>query len=80
MGNEIFQTVTGATGLPQELVERELAETLKSKGITIDKVTLEDLRQVLADYLRETILHAKDKFANGVWIEETNPYDELGQE
>jgi hypothetical protein len=79
-GNEIFKTITAATGLPEDLIRRELAKILANKGIAQDEVTMDDLRAALADYLREVILHAKDKFEDGVWIEEVIPPEELGQE
>jgi hypothetical protein len=81
MGNELFKTVTGATGLPSDLVAKELSKVLSNKGIARDEVTLEELRSALAEYLREVLLHAKDQFdQEGVWVEEVVPPEELGKE
>lgn len=80
MGNELFNKVTEATGLPKDLVEQELAQLLNGKGIGQEELTLDELRLALADYLREVILHAKDKFEDGVFIEEEISPEDLGKE
>jgi hypothetical protein len=80
MANELFKKVTDATGLPSELVSNELSQVLSGKGISKDDMTLDDLRLVMADYLREVILHAKDKFEEGVFIEEEIDAADLGAE
>ena len=80
MGNELFKAITTATGLPDDLVTTELTKVLSKKGYARDDVTLDELRLALADYLREVILHAKDKFEEGVWIEEDVRPEDLGKE
>jgi hypothetical protein len=80
VGNELFNKVTEATGLPKELVEQELGKVLTGKGIAQNEVTLDELRLALADYLREVILHAKDEFEDGVYIEEEISPEDLGKE
>lgn len=80
MGNDLFKSIATATGLPDDLITRELSKVLSQKGIARDEVTLDELRIALADYLREVILTAKDKFEDGVWIEEDVLPEELGQE
>jgi hypothetical protein len=80
MGNELFKSVTGATGLPEELISQELSKVLSNKGITRSDVTLEELREALAGYLREVIVGAKDQFEEGVWIEDEVRPEDLGKE
>ncbi|MDZ4677261.1 MAG: hypothetical protein SGI74_07085 [Oligoflexia bacterium] len=82
MGNELFKAVTGATGLPSDLVANELSKVLSNVGIARDEVTLEELRLALAEYLREVIIHAKDKFdeEGGIVIEEVISPEDLGKE
>lgn len=80
MGNELFKKVTDATGLPEDLIARELTSVLEDKGMNKNDVTLDELRTVLADYLREVILHAKNKFENGIAIEEEDDPETLGQD
>ena len=79
MGNEIFKTVTKATGLPEDLIRDELGKVLNAKGIARDEVSLDELRAVLAEYLRETILNAKEEFEDGVVVEEEVHPDDLGK-
>lgn len=79
-GNEIFRTITEATGLPEEMIRQELGKILAAKGIARDEVTMEDIRTALADYLREVIIHAKDKFEDGFWMEEVVQPEDLGKE
>ncbi len=56
MGNELFAQVTELTGLPAELIGPELKELLERKGIAPDQVTMESLREALADYLSTVVL------------------------
>ncbi len=58
-GQTLFRTIIQATGLPAELIESELSQMLAEKGITIESMTLDDLRETLAFYLQETLLKAK---------------------
>ena len=56
MGNKLFSEVTGLTGLPDELIGTELAALLEDKGLKPEQLTLDQLREVLADYLSELAL------------------------
>jgi hypothetical protein len=80
MGNELFKKITDATGLPSELVTQELSKVLMDRGLSSEELTLEGLRAAMADYLREVILHAKDEFEEGVYIEEEIHPNDLGRE
>jgi hypothetical protein len=80
MGNELFKKVTEATGLPTELVSKELEGLLDAKGVDSADMTLEDLRKTLAEYVHEVILKAKDSFDQGITIEEEINPEDLGQE
>lgn len=62
MGNKLFHTVIEATDLPQESVKNELSKILEAQGISPDAMTLDDLREVLANYLQDTILEAKEAY------------------
>ncbi len=76
MGNELFKKVTKSTGLPEDIMAGELDRILSSNGINSSEVTLDELRAVLSDYLKEVIIKAKDEFDQGVLIEEeVNPED-----
>jgi hypothetical protein len=56
MGNKLFSEVTSLTGLPEELIGEELKSLLANKGVAPEKMTLDSLREVLADYLAELAL------------------------
>jgi hypothetical protein len=80
MANELFKKVTDATGLPSDLITKELTQIVNNKGIQSDDLTLDDLRVVMAEYLREVILQAKFKFEDGIEVEEEISPEELGKE
>lgn len=62
MGAKIFETVCEATGLPQELIQKELKTLLETEGMSSDEVTVEELRSVLAKYLQEVLSGAKENY------------------
>lgn len=55
MGNKLFSEVTELTGLPEDLISEELKILLERKGVAPDQVTMESLREALADYLTQVI-------------------------
>lgn len=63
MGDELFGQVTVATGLPADLVSDELERLLGKAGIKREDLTLEDLRQILAEYVQDVLLAAKEEFS-----------------
>ncbi|HVK60866.1 MAG TPA: hypothetical protein VM432_04915 [Bdellovibrionales bacterium] len=56
MGEALLDEVTSATGLPEKLVADELTRLVKNAGLSKDAVTLDDLREMLADYLQDVML------------------------
>jgi hypothetical protein len=53
MGNKLFAEVTELTGLPEELIGPELKKLLERKGVAPEQLTMESLREALADYLTQ---------------------------
>jgi hypothetical protein len=53
MGNKLFEEVTDLTGLPEELIGDELKALLDKKGIAKEEMTIDCLREMLAEYLVE---------------------------
>lgn len=49
----LLDHVIQLTGIPSDMVKRELKHILETKGIDGKKLTLEQLRSVVASYLRE---------------------------
>ena len=56
MGKNLSQTVIAATGLPQDPVEREFNKILERYGKSQENLTLEELREVMAEYLQIVFL------------------------
>ncbi len=62
-GRDLIEQVTNATGLPQELVQKELIRNIKKEGLDPDNLSLDELRVVLAEYLQEVFVNAKDEYS-----------------
>jgi hypothetical protein len=62
MGEKLLHEVTQATGLPQDLISKELADMLRRAGHAPETLTLESLRKVMADYLQDVLVNAKELF------------------
>lgn len=63
-GKELLELLASQTGLPQNLIERELKALLHKHGKDSSKATIEDIRELLVDYLQEVLLKAKDQHEN----------------
>ena len=61
---DLFDKVTGATGLPNDLISRELEQLVTAAGADKSSLTLEDLRTILADYVQEVLLAAKEEHSD----------------
>jgi hypothetical protein len=58
-GNKLFSQVTELTGLPEDLISEELKSLLERKGVAPEQVTMESLREALADYLSQVIFEVQ---------------------
>lgn len=56
MGNKLFHAVVEATGLPEDNCQNEFADLLKKYGKDPEALTLEELREVIAEFLQDSIL------------------------
>lgn len=63
MGNELFETVVAETELPDSPIRNELTELLVARGCDPQSLTLDQLRDVLADYLQTILVQAKDTYS-----------------
>jgi hypothetical protein len=59
-GTGLLRILIEATGLPKESLEMEMKRVLSERGLREEDLTLEDLREVIASYLQEALLEAKD--------------------
>ena len=60
MGKRLFNTVVASTGLPQGAVSAELECLLAEAGKNPEAMTLDDLREVMAEYLQVVLLETKE--------------------
>lgn len=63
-GKKLLNEVAQATGLPDHLISNELSTLIESAGISAEEMTLDDLRQVLAEYLQDVLVQAKERQKN----------------
>lgn len=61
MARGLTDTLIEATGLPQDPVEREFNKLLERYGKTHEELTLEELREVMADYLNLVFLELAEE-------------------
>ena len=66
MGNELFRQVADLTGLPSDTIQKELTKIANQKGLNISELTLDELRDAMASYLRDVIVQAKEHFDLGI--------------
>jgi hypothetical protein len=59
---KVLEQIAEATGLPSTLVMGELKTLIQKAGLDINSMTMDDLRVILADYLQDVIIEAKDEF------------------
>lgn len=52
-GDDLFNQVISLTGIPAQTIKRELKSILDRKNIDVNNLTLDQLRCVVASYLRE---------------------------
>lgn len=62
MGEALIKTVIESTGLPSETMAQELDRLIAKAGLRKDSLTLEDMRNILADYLQDTLLSLKKTY------------------
>jgi hypothetical protein len=60
-GDDLFNQVIKLTGIPQKTIRRELKSILERKNIDVNQLTLEQLRCVVASYLREIMGNLLDR-------------------
>ena len=62
MGEDILKNLIQATGISEELISSEIKLLTDRAGIPEQDITIEDLRLILADYVQEVLLSAKEQF------------------
>lgn len=62
-GKDLLNQVLAATDLPQESLKHELAHLLDKAKCSQESLSLDDLRQILADYAQEVLLGAQAHYS-----------------
>jgi hypothetical protein len=64
MGKNLIEQISESTGLPENLVQDELVTLVSAAGLNPESVTVEDLRKILAEYLQDVLVAAKEDLAS----------------
>ncbi len=59
-GLSLLRLLIEATGLPPESMERELRRVIEENGLDVKTLTLDQVREVMATYLQDVLVEAKD--------------------
>lgn len=59
MGRELIQMIAELTGLPQHIILPEIERIVLAANKNMDTLTVEDFRDVMAEYLQSVLLKAK---------------------
>ena len=59
---EIVKEIIKATGLPENLLNKEFEKMIAKAGLKQEELTLEQVRELLVEYLQETLVTAKDTY------------------
>ncbi|MCB0417026.1 MAG: hypothetical protein H6617_12440 [Bdellovibrionaceae bacterium] len=60
-GKDLLEQVIHLTGIPAKAIRRELKSILDKKNIDLNSLTIDELRRVVASYLREIMSTALDR-------------------
>lgn len=63
MGESLVKTVITETGLPQEIMEKEFNALLTKFGKNPESLTIEELREVMAEYLQLVFLELQEEMS-----------------
>ncbi len=58
-GPKLISQIVANTGLPEDMMSKELGRILDNAGLKADIVSLDDLRKILAEYAQEVLLSVK---------------------
>lgn len=62
-GHTLIQKVCSQTDIPEYLLNAELRELLEKKNFSEEHLTLDQLRELLTEYLQDILLEAKKDLA-----------------
>lgn len=62
MDDNLFEQIVKNTGLPEELISQDFLKRISEKGFQKSSLTIDQIRDVLAEYLQDVILQAREDF------------------
>ncbi len=60
MGDYLINLLCKESQLPYSLIKKELLKLIERAGADHQSITLDEIRNILADYLQDTLLAAKE--------------------
>jgi hypothetical protein len=60
-GDTLLNVLVEATGLPKAWVESELRGLMTKRGLSPETMTLESMREILAEFMQDVLLAAKEQ-------------------
>jgi hypothetical protein len=64
MGKALLETLVQATGLPEGDVHSELQALMRKYGKSPETLTMDDLRQLMRDYVQDVLLETKESLSS----------------
>lgn len=62
-GEALLLELAKATGLPEAWVQDELRGLIQKRGLNASQLTMDDLREILGEFMQDTLLKAKAQLA-----------------
>lgn len=62
MGEALIKQLVNYTELPPEMVEQEFNRLIEKAGLKREEMTLDDVRDLLADFLQDTLIEMKNSY------------------
>lgn len=59
-GEDLLRLVIQLSGLPEDIITADLVLTAERYGIILDHITTDELRELIALYVQDTLILAKD--------------------
>lgn len=62
MEDNLFEKIVKSTGLPEEMITQDFLNKISEKGFNKSTLTMDQIRVVLAEYLQDVILQAREEY------------------
>lgn len=61
--NPVLNEIIENCGLPKEMITKELSQIILKNGYSEENITLEQMREVMADYIQTVFLELKEELS-----------------